>query len=275
MPQSIPSLPSSRPLTSGEDGEGKGGLFSQSQVFLDNSDAAMGGEKKIVSRSEKLIRGVATGYGGDVEATTVACTTSSSQDSTATGISSGLSQKLQQLAAGRPLERLETKSMFVSNKAPEKQSKEEKFLASLVEPSYVVSREGVASFKDLFFPPPQPPDISHIISPRSSKQESVGIMKVSPKPPTTAKGDGQRTLTPKREKSVKMQDSNKGAVGTSPPQRRGATTGHGAQASSKTKVTEKERLLQGRRERFCHTGKRNGSMIYYHYIIMTSFGGGK
>lgn len=160
------------------------------------------------------------------------------------------------------LSRPETKSLTDIRKHQTEKgmtSKEEGFLAGLVPPSKAHTSEGKGVFKELFLPPPPIPDISHILSPSPSKRSlSPSPSKESANRKTAKKSPGSsRSSTPAHDRSV-----------SSSPSHSRKSLGHSSSSKklsrndSRSRLAEREKLLQPKRERFCHPGEYPTSLKF-------------
>lgn len=118
-------------------------------------------------------------------------------------------------------------------------SEEEKFLASLTEPEIIVTKDGRATVKELFLPPPPAPDISHIITPSSTTK-----MLHPSHSRSGSKSPSSRSVSP-RQSTPTRDATDKGS--------------HSSLASGRKKATEaslksKEKLFQPKREKYCLPG---------------------
>jgi len=131
-------------------------------------------------------------------------------------------------------------------------SKEEGFLAGLVLPSNAHTSEGKGMFKELFLPPPPIPDISHILSPSPSKRNlSPSPSKESTDKITAKKSPGSsRSSTPARDHST----SSSPSLSRKNPSRSSSSMKL-SRNDSRSRLVEKEKLLQPKRERFCLPGE--------------------
>lgn len=156
------------------------------------------------------------------------------------------------------LSRPETKSLGDMKKHPDKTmtNKEEAFLASLVVPSVAQTSKGRGEFKELFLPPPPLPDISHILYTSPSKRtqtpspskESSDNKKQTRKSPGSSQSStpvhdpSSSSLSSHSKKNLTQGVSSTKLKKTSP------------KSNSPTKLSEKQKLLQPSRERFCLPG---------------------
>ena len=136
------------------------------------------------------------------------------------------------------LSRPETKSLGDMKKHPDKTmtSKEEGFIASLVTPSVAQTSKGRGEFKELFLPPPPLPDISHILSTNPSKRTRT------PSPVHDPSSSSSSSLSSHSKKNL-TQGIYSTKLKKTPPK-----------SNSPTKLSEKQKLLQPSRERFCLPG---------------------
>lgn len=133
-------------------------------------------------------------------------------------------------------------------------SKEEGFLAGLVLPSNAHTSEGKGAFKELFLPPPPIPDISHILSPSPSKRNlSPSPSKESTDKITAKKSPGSsRSSTPARDRSTSSSPSH-----SRKDPSRSSSSMKLSRNDSRSRLVEKEKLLQPKRERFCLPGEQH------------------
>ena len=143
------------------------------------------------------------------------------------------------------LSRPESKSLYAINNPPVEKSsvKEEQFLASLLPPSHARTKCGKGILKELFLPPPPTPDISHLLSPTSSKRDLPEQTKRS--------SSSRRSLSRSRSTSPSAVSPK-----ASPTQSRKKmdSAAQGRKSSEKIAL-EKEKLLNPKREKFCIPGE--------------------
>lgn len=156
------------------------------------------------------------------------------------------------------LSRPETKSLGDMKKHPDKTmtNKEEAFLASLVTPLVAQTSKGRGEFKELFLPPPPLPDISHILSTNPSKRTRT------PSPSKESSDNKKQTRKPpgSSQSSTPVHDSSSSSL--SSHSKKNLTQGVSStklkktppKSNSPTKLSEKQKLLQPSRERFCLPG---------------------
>ena len=156
------------------------------------------------------------------------------------------------------LSRPETKSLGDMKKHQDKTmtSKEEGFIASLVTPSVAQTSKGRGEFKELFLPPPPLPDISHILSTNPSKRTRT------PSPSKESSDNKKQTRKPpgSSQSSTPVHDSSSSSL--SSHSKKNLTQGVSStklkktppKSNSPTKLSEKQKLLQPSRERFCLPG---------------------
>ena len=164
-----------------------------------------------------------------------------------------------------------TKSLYTLNKLLfEAPSAEAQFLATLVPVGTAKSAEGVIEFKDLFIPPPPAPKLSLPASDGQTQRlaapsQDKGKKELNPSPLTSAAVVKTMTLPAKAspcaspwQLSIDETLAAQGSGLLSPGARRSSLGGCKASKKSplrKGKLTEKEKLLQGRREKLCLLGK--------------------
>lgn len=166
------------------------------------------------------------------------------------------SQETQSLLMGRKLG-------TVGSEETKVKKKDEDFLASLIQPFPTQITSGVGSFKELYIPPPPLPDISRIISPSLSKGAS-NLSLTGEKEITKDSSGNLSTKSPSRSPShsrLGRQTSSPARMSKSPraspshSQKKLSTVMESKKSSEKLR-TEKERLLQPKREKFALTGEK-------------------
>lgn len=142
--------------------------------------------------------------------------------------------KLSKLEA--PLSSAETKSLSsISKRSTDTQ--EDEFLSSLIQPSKVSVKDGLAIFKDLFLPPPPPPPVlSNLISTTSPSKEQ-------PSSPTNTAD----TLTANKKKAPTQSFSQPNSLAS-----RTLKANTGGRTASR--LSEREKLLHAKREKYCAPG---------------------
>lgn len=117
-------------------------------------------------------------------------------------------------------------------------SKEEEFIASLMQPELVVITDGRAIIRELFLPPPPAPDISHILTP-STTSRALNAPSISGSNVTNSRSTTPRSQTPSRSPSK------------SPGKKQ-----RSYDVESTVNLTKsKEKLLQPKREKYCPPGR--------------------
>lgn len=126
-------------------------------------------------------------------------------------------------------------------------SQEEEFIAGLTEPELITTKEGRATIRDLFLPPPPAPDITHIITPSlNTKKQTPSASRASLKSPNLH--------------SVCSVSPRQGASGqTSPPSSVSMRSSkrRNTEMGSQVSLKSKEKLFQPKREKYCAAGKKD------------------
>lgn len=144
-----------------------------------------------------------------------------------------LSSKVSKLET--PLSNAETKSLSSITKRS-MDTQEDEFLSSLVLPSKVLVKDGIAVFKDLFLPPP-PIALNSLISTTSPSKDQ-------PLSPTNSTDSS--IATSKKQKMTPSFPQPSSVTSRTPK-----TTAAGRTTS---RLSEREKLLQPKRENFCIPG---------------------
>lgn len=121
-------------------------------------------------------------------------------------------------------------------------SKEEEFIAGLMQPELVVLTDGKAVIRELFLPPPPTPDILHILTPTPSTiSRTLNTPSKSGSSLKLSNSTTPRAITPSRSPS-KSPASGK--------RRKTCDVG-----STINLMKSKEKLLQPKREKYCPPGR--------------------
>lgn len=123
-------------------------------------------------------------------------------------------------------------------------SKEEQFIAGLMEPELVVTVDGKAVVRELFLPPPPAPDMSHILSTSKNLNAPSKLSLVS----SASRSTSPRQRTPRHGEG---KDSVASLVKSPRQSPRRPTNQSGSTISL---LKSKEKLLQPKREKYCPPG---------------------
>lgn len=174
------------------------------------------------------------------------------------------------------LSKQETHSLVLSNKSLESASKSDDFLSGLVIPHKSHTKEGKATFEDLYLPPLTPPDLSQILAAKTPNPSNGSILgsrmdalgSVLEEEPASSGQDSKSSEVTLSVSDLTMKQKPLGSPGHPLTTSNSRKKLHGQDSAtkmrrigSKTMELSKEKLLQATREKYCPTGTYTFSFI--------------